>query len=48
MQFIEPVFDISLLSSIARRHEIRIINLENLPILLEFQARDSCRACSYL
>lgn len=48
MQFIEAMLNISLLSSTARRHEIRITSLENLLILLEFQARDSYRACSYL
>lgn len=48
MQFIEAMLNISLLSSTARRHEIRITSLEILLILLEFQARDSYRACSYL
>lgn len=48
MQFIEPILNISLLSSTARRHEIRIISLENVSIRLEFQARESYRGCSYL
>lgn len=30
MQFIEPIFDISLLSSTVHRHEIQMISLENL------------------
>lgn len=47
-ELIEPIFDISLLSSTARRHEIWMISQENVPILLEFQARGSYRACSYL
>lgn len=48
VQFIETLFDISLLSSTARRHGIWMISQENVAILLEFQACESHRACSYL